>query len=77
MATAPKKTVVVNPAPPLSRAPATPAAVEASQLRSRPRPRSLTELQGNLRSVVEKGLAETRARLTQSEERGGRDRQRG
>ena len=73
MATAPKKTAVVNPAPAALEASA-PAAVEApfptvSVSASVTEPAkafeapvaSLTELQGNLRSVVEKGLSETRA----------------
>lgn len=59
MATAPKKTVVVNPAPAAFEAPATPAAVEASTPFASSSG-SLTELQGNLRSVVEKGLSNSR-----------------
>jgi len=71
MATAPKKTAAVTPAPTAFDAPA-PAAVEApvpalsasltEAAKAFEAPvASLTELQGNLRSVVEKGLSETRA----------------
>jgi len=60
MATAPKKTASLNPAPAAFEAP---AAVE-TPIPSAPAfasaPASLVELQGNLRSVVEKGLSETR-----------------
>ena len=71
MATAPKKTAAVTPAATAFDAPA-PAAVEApvpafsasltEAAKAFEAPvASLTELQGNLRSVVEKGLSETRA----------------
>ncbi|MGO9769256.1 MAG: phasin family protein [Roseiarcus sp.] len=71
MATALKKTVAVNPAPAAAEAPA-PEAVEASvasvsaslteAAKAFEAPAaSLNELQGNLRSVVEKGLSESRA----------------
>lgn len=71
MATAPKKTAAVTPAPAAFEAPAPAAAeapaptvsasaTEAAKVFEAP-VASLTELQGNLRSVVEKGLSETRA----------------
>ena len=71
MATAPKKTAAATAAPTASDAPAPAAAeapvpalsaalTEAAKVFEAP-VASLTELQGNLRSVVEKGLSETRA----------------
>ncbi len=71
MATAPKKTVAASPAPAVLAAP-DPAAAEApastlstsvtEAAKAFEAPvASLTELQGNLRSVAEKGLSETRA----------------
>ncbi len=71
MATAPKKTAALNPAPAALEVPA-PSAVEApvasvsasltEAAKALEAPvASLTELHGNLRSVVEKGLTETRA----------------
>ncbi len=86
MATALKKTVAANPAPAAAEAPA-PEAVEASvasvsaslteAAKAFEAPAaSLNELQGNLRSVVEKGLSEFARGLRQGEGRGGRSRQR-
>ncbi len=69
MATAPKKTTAVNAAPAAFDAPApaateTPATAVSTSLTAVAKTfeapvASLTELQGNLRSVVEKGLSET------------------
>ncbi len=61
MATAPKKTAVSS-APAAEEAPAPPASTpvsEAAKAFAAPAA-ALTELQGNLRSVVEKGLTESR-----------------